>query len=254
MKKTLLGAAIALLSSSVVHAQDYQFEVGAIYVNGDASGVDYDGFGLSAQLHLDVVNTAKGPLNEAAFSDKSSFANVAWVTSKIDASGAESTDAVAIGGRFVTTQNIILEANYTDSEDDSAFRVGAGTYVKQNMSVVASYHTFDEAEQSTLSLDLHGVTQLKGETALAFDLGFAYLDVSDETGHSISAGADYYIDKGLSIGAGMTQASVGDVDVSSIDVRADYFITPVARLGVGYSSQGQDADGDAIQLNAAMRF
>ena len=32
MKKTQLGAAIALLSSSVVYAQDYQFEVGGAYM------------------------------------------------------------------------------------------------------------------------------------------------------------------------------------------------------------------------------
>jgi len=43
MKKTLLGAAIALLSSSVVYAQDYQFEIGADYISGERFGIDYDG-------------------------------------------------------------------------------------------------------------------------------------------------------------------------------------------------------------------
>ena len=254
MKKTLLGAAIALLSTSVVYAQDYQFEVGAAYLSGDSFGVDYDGFGLNAQLHLDAVNTAKGPLNEAAFLDKSSFANVSWATVKVDVSGADSAESTAIGGRFVMGNNIIIEANYADLENDSVFSVGAGTYISKNMDVVASYQSFDEADQSVLSVDLHGVNPLKGETALAFDLGLAYVDVGDETGHNISAGADYYINNALSIGAGITLANAGDTDVSVIDVRADYFVTPVARVGLGFSTQGQDGDGDAIQLNAAMRF
>ena len=111
MKKLLLGTAIAALAvSPVAFAQDYQFEVGAGYVNGDNGFVDYDGFGLNVRAHLDIVDTSKGPLNEAAFLDKSSFADLTWATAEADVSGAESVDTIGLSGRFVTQGNVIIEA------------------------------------------------------------------------------------------------------------------------------------------------
>lgn len=258
MKKTLLGAAIAVLSSSVVYAQDYQFEVGGAYVNGDNGAVDYDGFGLNAQLHLDKVDTRKGPLNEAAFLDKSSFVDLTWTTSKVDVSGADSVDTVGFGGRFVTEKNIIIEAGYTDIEDDSAIKLGVGTYINNNMGVVASYQVYDAdldaLDQSTLAADLHGVHKLKGETSLAFDAGLAYIDNDGDSAYGISGGADYYLNNALSVGAGLALLTADDYDASTINIRADYFITPIARIGVGFESEGQDADGDAMNINGSIRF
>jgi hypothetical protein len=70
----------------------------------------------------------------------------------------------------------------------------------------------------------------------------------------MSAGADYYLNKALSIGAGASLLTADNYDGSTIDFRANYFVTPIARIGVGYASQGQDADGDLMQLNASIRF
>jgi opacity protein-like surface antigen len=258
MKKTLLGAAIAVLSSSVVYAQDYQFEVSGIYVNGDNGTNDYDGFGLNAKLHLDKVDTSKGPLNEAAFLDKSSFADLTWVTAKADVSGADSVDSINVGGRFVTEKNIIIEAEYTDVEDDSAIKVGVGTYLNNNMDVVASYESYDSdadgGDNSTFSADLHGLHKLKGETSLAFDAGLAYIDNDGESAYGISGGADYYLNNAFSIGAGVALVTADDYDASTIDIRADYFVTPIARVGVGFSSEGQDAEGDSMNINGSVRF
>ena len=254
MKKTLLGAAIALLSSSIVYAQDYQFEINAGYTNGDASDVDYDGYGLNAQVHLDKVDTSKGPLNESAFLDKSSFVNLAWLTSKFDFSGAESSDTVSIGGRFVTSSNIIIEADYSDLKDDSEYSVGAGAYISEKMDVVATYETADKAEESSFSVDLHALNPLKGESVVAFDLGLAYLDVADDSAYQFSAGTDYYFNNALSVGAGATFVSSDDYDSSAIDVRVNYFVTPIASLDLTFTTLGQDDDGQSVQVNGAIRF
>lgn len=264
MKKTLLATAIAVLSSSAVYAQDYQFEVGANYANGDNGTNDYDGYGLNAQLHLDKVDTSKGPLNEAAFLDKSSFVDLSWSTIDPDVSGADSIDTVNVGGRFVTDKNIIIEASYLDSdeEDDSklnsAIKVGVGTYINDTMDVVASYQSNDadnnDYDSYTFSADLHGLQKLEGETSVAYDAGLAYTDQDGESAYGISAGADYYLNNALSIGAGVAYLTADDYDESIIDIRADYFVTPIARVGVAYVSQGQDADGDAMLIDASVRF
>lgn len=264
MKKTLLATAIAVLSSSAVYAQDYQFEVSGAYINGDQNGFnyDYDGYGLNAQLHLDKVDTSKGPLNEAAFLDKSSFVDLSWSTIDPDVSGADSIDTVNVGGRFVTGQNIIIEANYTDFDDDSgmnsAIKVGVGTYINDTMDVVASYQSDDsdddDSDSYTFSADLHGLQKLEGETSVAFDAGLAYTDQDGESAYGIGAGADYYLNNALSIGAGVAFLTADDYDESTIDIRANYFVTPIARVGVAYVSQGQDADGDAMLIDASVRF
>lgn len=255
MKKTLLGAAIALLSSSVVSAQDYQFEIGAQYDTGDSFGTDYSGYGLNAQLHLNKVDTSKGPLNEAAFLAKSSFADLAWATSELDFDGAEATDNIAVAGRFVTGSDIIVEANYQDlNGDDTSYGIGAGAYVGGNMDVVASYQTFDKAEQSTFAVDLHGLNPLSGETSVAFDAGLAYIDFDGDSAYRFNAGADYYLNNALSIGAGAAFTTSDNADASAMNVRADYFVTPIARLGVAFTTLGQDAEGQNIQLNGAVRF
>lgn len=263
MKKTLLATAIAVLSSSAAYAQDYQFEIGANYTTGDKSSVDYDGYGLNAKLHLDMVDTSKGPLKEAAFLDKSSYAELQWSTQKADSSGAEATETTVVGGRFVTSSNIIIEAKYSDLEDDSSIKVGAGTYINETMDVVASYTSFDaddnDDDYSIFSADLHGLNKLEGETAIAFDAGLAYTDYDGASAYTVSAGADYYLNNALSIGAGagFTKIEVDDFDdqsTSTVNIHADYFVTPIARVGVMYTSLGEDDDGDSMQINLSLRF
>ena len=257
MKKLMLGTAVALLASSAAYAQDYQFEVGAAYVNGDVAGIDYDGYGLNAEFHLDKVDTTKGPLSEATFLDKSSSANITWITAELDAPGSESVDAITLGGRFVTQKNLIIEAFYTDIDSvigETVIGLGVGTYINDNTDVVVSYENYDEADQSSFAVDVHGINKLQGETSLAYDLGLSYLDINSESGYDLRAGADYYLNKALSFGAGLSLMSVDNVDVSTIDVRADYFVTPLVALGLNYETLGQDGDGDTVALVAAVRF
>ena len=101
MKKLMIGTALTLYAFSTAYAQDYQVELGAAYLNGEINGVDYDGFGLNAEFHFEKVDTSKGPLNEAAFLDKSSFASLTWVTLDPDAPGADSEDTIDLEGRFI---------------------------------------------------------------------------------------------------------------------------------------------------------
>ena len=103
---------------------------------------------------------------------------------------------------------------------------------------------------------LHALNALEGETSLAYDLGLTYIldDGFDDSAFGISAGADYYLNKALSVGAGLALVSGDDYDTSAFDVRANYFVTPVVGLGLSYTTLGQDADGDTIALDAIMRF
>lgn len=258
MKKLVLGTAIAAaLATSVAFAEDYQFELGASYTTGDEADTDFDGFGFYGEFHFDNVDTTKGPLNEAAFLDKSSSVAVGWDTSEADGAD-DSNDMLSVAGRFVTSSNWIFEVGYVDTStmgsDDFVIGAGVGLYLNDNLDLVVSYATADEADSSSLGVDLHGVNSLSGETALAYDFGAAYLDDGEETGFGLLAGIDYYFNKSFNLGASVALTSVDEVDESAISVGVDYFVAPSIKLSADFVTQGQDADGSAFVLGAAVRF
>lgn len=255
MKKILLGTAIAALATTGAYAEDYQFELGANYSASELGGTDFDGFGVYGEVHLDTVDTSKGPLNEAAFLDKSSSVRLDWETSEADVPGAEAADDVTLSGRFVTQSDLIIEASYNDIDgDETVLGLGIGVYLNDTMDLVVSYETFDEADASSLAVDIHNVSSLGGDASLAYDLGVSYLDVADDTGYELSGGVDYYFNNAVSIGGSLSLVSVGDADVSTLAVGVDYFVAPAIRLSGEFFTLGQDGDGDGIMLSGAVRF
>lgn len=257
MKKIILGTAVALLAASSAYAQDYQAELGTAYHNGDSFGNDFDGFALNAEVHLDKVNTGKGPLNEAAFLDKSSFVGLSWLTEDFDKGG--SNDTVSLDGRFVTQDNVIIEAGFTDFENGEDFSLGLGMYLNETQDVVLTYQTFEHdhnknEDKSSLGVDLHGVNPLNNTAALAYDFGLSVLDWDGDTGYEVSAGAEYYLDRMLSFSASLAFLDVDNYDESTFQVGVNYFVTPVVRIGADFITVGQDGDGDTLALNANIRF
>jgi opacity protein-like surface antigen len=255
MKKLILGTVIAALTTAGAYAEDYQFELGAAYITGDLSGVDYDGFGFSGEAHFDKVDTSKGPLNEAAFLDKSSFVVARWLTLEADFPGAEAADNIALEGRFVVGSDWIIEADFNDLDgDETILGVGIGRYLNDTTDLVVSYEQYDEADSSSLGADIHSLHSLTGGTALAYDAGISYLDSGDENGYELRGGVDYYFNKSVSVGAGLSLASIDEEDVSTLGLRVNYFVAPSIKLSAEVESLGQDADGDAIMLSGAVRF
>jgi hypothetical protein len=255
MKKLILGTVIAALTTAGAYAEDYQFELGAAYVTGDSFGADYDGFGFSGEFHFDKVDTSKGPLNEAAFLDKSSSVGAVWATTEFDVPGADAEDDITLLGRFVTGSDWIIEGSYQDKDDDGAIvTVGGGVYLNDTTDLVVSYQKYDDVDVSSLGADMHGLYSLNGGAALAYDLGASYLDVYDDTGYELRGGLEYYFNKSLSIGAGLSLYSVDAGDISTLSVGVNYFVAPSIKLSAEFATLGQDGDGDSILLGGVVRF
>jgi len=252
MNKVLLGTAVTLLAASSAFAQNYQAEFRADYLNGDVRDNDFDGFALSAQAHLDKVDTTKGPLNEAAFLDKSSFVDLSWLTLDFDEGGSD--DTLSLEGRFVTQGNMIVEAGFSDFENDEAYSVGLGMYVNDALDAVLAYETFDEADRSSLALDFHGVQLLNRTASLAYDYGVSVIDLNDETGYEGRLGADYYFNTMVSVGASLAWLDVDEFDSTTWQVGVDYFVTPLVRVGAEFITQGQDVERDSLGINASIRI
>ncbi|GAA4097040.1 putative porin [Zhongshania borealis] len=264
MKRTLLASAIALIATGHAYA-DYQFELGAVYTQGETANTDYDGFGIGGEFHFDKVDTSKGPLAEASFLDKSSFVDFAFLSVEPDVAGADDVDTTNIGGRFVTATNLIIEANWstvdTGNSDSDSIRVGVGTYLNDNTDVVVSYTSEDDnnADVDYLDVAFHGVNPLNQGTSVAYDVAVGYIDTDNDSGYQIAVGGTYYFNTMFGLGLNAGIVDVGDSSSDTISLDASFFPNPQVEIFASIFDSSievnnNDADADGILLGAAFRF
>ena len=264
MKKTLLASAIAIVATSHAFA-DYQFELGAVYTQGEFANTDYDGFGVGGQLHFDKVDTSKGPLAEASFLDKSSSVNFSFLSLDPDLPNADEVETTNVGGRFVTATNLIIEADWTTvdtgNSDADSIRVGVGTYLNDNTDVVVSYTTEDDnnADVDYLDVAFHGVNPLNQGASVAYDVAVGYIDTDNDSGYQIGVGGTYYFNTMFGLGLNASIVDVGDATSDTISVNASFFpseqIELVASIfDTSTEVNNVDIDSDGILFGAAVRF
>ena len=260
MKKLLLASAIAIAATGQAYA-DYQFEVGAVYTDFERNTVDFDGFGVGGEFHFDKVDTSKGPLAEAAFLDKSSFVNFAFLTVEPDFPNADDEDTTNIGGRFVTATNLIIEADWTTQDDGNndtdAVRIGVGTYLSETSDVVVSYTSQDDDNNNDvdyLNVDFHGVNSLNQGASVAYDVSVGYIDADSDDGYRIGVGGTYYFSNMFGLGVDAELVDVGNFSSDEIGIEASFFPNEQVELFARIFDVGGDADSDGIIIGGAVRF
>lgn len=247
MKNVLLFGAVSLLTTISAQA-DYQHEVSASYIDVDAALADGDGFALEGTMYFDTVDTATGPLSEAAFINKASGLSLTLVD-------FEDGNTKAIFGRFVLENDYIIEAGYIDTDFDSIIRIGAGIYLTNDSDVVLSYTKVSDSDAETLALDYHLLTPLSGAANISYDLGVSYQEVGPYDGQGISGGLTYYPSTNLGFAAQVALDSVGDSDTKVFGVSAEYFFRE--NVAASFSILNIDIDGhdeDSIILEVKGRF
>jgi len=274
MKKIILVGAISALTTLSAQA-DYQFEANVGYIRGDVDfdfdfdfdvdNVDFDGYTLAATAFLESVDTSKGPLSEASFLDKSSNISIAFSTTEFD---DVDNDVSAISGRYVLSQDFIVEAGYTDLDSDTSFTIGFGKYLTNSSDILISYTKFDNSDANLLDLAFHSVNDLTGPTSIAYDLGASYIDADDETGFRLNAGLTYYPTKQLGLGISGSYSSIedtndtedtDDTDITKIELGAEYFFNENVAGSLAFSTQ-DNSDGfgsvtvDTFTLAMTARF
>lgn len=268
MKKTAI--ATALLTASCMSYADYQFEVGGVIGQGEIeagnNSVDTDTYGIGGEFHFQQVDTSKGPLAEAAFLDKSSFVDFLYSSTELDVTGSDDSDSFGFGGRFVTATNLIIEADYVESEfgnvDSDSVRAGIGTYLNETTDVVVSYQADSEDggdDVDSLSAALHGVNSLAQGASVAFDAALSYIDAEDDDGFGIDVGATYYFNNAFGVGVSAGVAEIGDIETDSFALEGSYFPMPELELAAWYFNDSTDdgaldVESDGFMFGAAFRF
>lgn len=283
MKKTLLSTAIALASTSAY--ADFQFEVNGafgqsdtttttttvdqVFLGGtveftDKENTESDNYSVGGVFHFSPVDTANGPLAEAAFLDQSSFITFNYDQTEPDGDSDE-IDTYRIGGRLVTAGELIVELDYANTEfgdeDNDQVRAGIGTYINDNADIVVSYQTStdNDDDQDIINIALHGVSALAGTAFLAYDLGLDYIDAENDEGFSVNAGGTYYFNNVFGLGLSASLQEIGDLESDRVAAQASLFPFPELRIGASYFDEtlelnNLEVESDGFRLEAALRF
>lgn len=235
MKLKALTAAVGFsMYSAFALASPYQAEVSATYLGGD----DYDGVRLEGEWHfMGAVNTARHPLAEAAFIERSSHVSLDY---NYWDGGDDSVDQVNLAlDYFVPNSIFFVGAGYHRNDGDNDWSVTLGVLPMHGLLVTTRYSGEDGYD---LNLAARYFTELGAGTALSVRAAYYDQEVDDR----ITLEADYYLDRTLSVGA-MLEAA-GDTDFG---VRTRKFFTPVFSGQVSYMAR--DA-GDEWTLGVSYRF
>lgn len=259
-------SALALCAAVSAQADNFQLEVNAGWAQGTVDvGVaeaDYDGYIWSGTIFFSEVDTRGGPWREAAFMDKEGSLSLTQTDFSDEDDLGETT--TSINGRFLSDDYILElgvdQISYGEGyEDDEEhiFSLGFGAYLNDHSDIVATYSRSSDTEIDALAVNYHNVIQ-RASSAWGIDLGGTYLEVPDESGFGLTAGAIYYPTPKLGIGASVDVLSIGDYETQTFTALAEYFINSTFAGTLSYSYEtlddGLEIDDSMVAVSVKARF
>lgn len=279
MKAKLLSTLIAgfsVLATPLSMANTYQAEIEGTYgeVNLDNSSADISIFNLTGTYYFAPVDTANRPLAESAFLQKSSYAyvNGAYSEYKENDSGFDSSEKGhlyhrELGANFYIPNSIFfLGAGISESkfktvwkENGASVRASADWesqwYVNAGITPIDGllvWSTFYENVDLSDAWNINAKYVMPiGNAGQWLNLEASFEDSDIDESKTLMLAADYYIDRHLSIGGGLTHYDLNHGNENEYFIRANQFFTDKFSVNLSY------ADGDYENLwtlGAALRF
>ena len=249
----ILGLGSALLSSQV-HAA--KFEVEGDYLSSDVVDViDITGLRIGGKFYFKPLKSGRGPLEEAAFLQKSShlkaeYYSIDWdfpdgspisqTQSTFTLGGAFIHNDWLVGGSYQTNSN---EIDSPDPEDNDVtvdvLTITGGRYIDDNWLASFSlvHYDFESDTETGMALETKRFIPLNSGLAVSVSGKFSHVD--EISAFSISG--DLYINKqisvGLSIHENLINGTDGDTDeeITGASIRAQYFINDKASVKLSYT-------------------
>lgn len=244
MKLKNLSTAIAFtLCSTAAMANTYQGEVGLLAGQIDSDIGDADIVGINGEYFFDAVDTNNKPLAEAAFLQEAGGVHAIYTETDFDGAKLKS-GGISIDHYFgdsIFYAGVGALAVDADGEKDDTWTVTAGVTPLAGWLLTTTYI---DAVDYEFNLSSKYVTQLGGDTAINFELGYAV--GADDEDDTISAALDYYFTRNLSLGAFTSSA-----EETATGVRGRYFFNE--KISAEASYQTED-DVDTVLLGVAFRF
>ncbi|OTG84995.1 porin Omp33-36 [Acinetobacter sp. ANC 4648] len=271
MKKLGLATAVLL---AMTGAQAYQFEVQgqSEYIDSTVNDKNFTG-SVQGTYYLKNVDSAKGPLAEAAFLNQASNVSLAYTYAPVDLDDALNIESHTYGVKgeaYIPTKfvpayasasynhtKLNLDANNDTFKDNGdRYAVELGAVIVPNFLVAVGYTSVVD----TIALDAfgimnNGIAKAVGEAATIADdqdaitarvkyvgaidgtnmaIGFeSGLVYGESTAYQLKT--DLYLNPQLSVGASYAESSYDDVLPNKAwGVNVNYFITPAVAVGASY--------------------
>lgn len=245
MKLKSLSAAIALsLASSAAFSGSYIGEVTVGYADFEG---DADAVALIGEVFFAPVKTEGHPLEEAAFLEQASSAELSVVLGSFGQMDTTTTtlgvnfyipDTIFFAGAALKRTTVEIDAlDIDESENDWGVTAGVAP-------IVGLLITTEYFNDPGYDFNLHAkyVKALKGETA--FNVEAAFQDAEEDNVYTISG--DYFFNKKASLGATIVSA-----DETGYGIQGKFFATDAFSVGAEYFTVD---DADTIAVEAAFRF
>lgn len=245
--KNIMLSLLALACVGQAHA--YQAEVGGEINTSDL----VDSLVLGGEFYIHGVNATSGPFAEASFLEKSTY--VQGFFEDRDFGGSY----LFGGGRYVDKNSGLFLDGGLQFGDLDGFRVGAGMYLNSSTTILGFLNSNDfidifGATAKHLMFQNDG-TYINLEAGLEFGDGDGNYESTE-----FSFEGDYYLDKTLSVGAGISFISVErsfTADDSGFVLTADAkkFLQDNISINGGVTFANLDSDSDlGLNVGADMRF
>lgn len=254
-----LSAAILAAPS---FADTFQSEVSAGYADHTDSH-DADVTSLGAKVYLNPISTDNGPYELNGFLSHSSYLQAGMGFN-------HNLDTYSIGGRLVTSGDLVLGAHYENFDfdhhkDADSYGIEAGGYLNDGTLLTGYYNRLDWSpfDADTWGARIKSYNPLVGDTGLLLkaDINNTNVDRAADV-FSASVGADYFYNKQWSTGLAVDYINTKDDAVAYLVngtndttyyANTSYWFNPRANVSVGVNkTSGEDGMGWAVK--AAYRF
>jgi hypothetical protein len=262
---------IATLSSAVLASSafaEYQVEANLNWVQNDyMSGIlTLDQINVGGIYYINMVNDAEGPLAEAGFLSQVSNIYGSYTDLSLDISGTSTGgDALMFGGEYIDQQSgLIVGGKYlkqdadNDAFDEDTLMLSVGMYLNDTSAVYGSYESKEEngVDVSQLSFNYKNVMAQANNTAINLETGLVYSDSDVDTQDyiALNVGADYYLNRQLSLGGRLDFTSVDDSsrDALGYTLSAQYFFNNQVAANLSYNSVDYDDDSEDEIVNVGV--
>ena len=272
---TLKAALPLMLFSAIALADEYRSFSDVDVSRSESRVVEIDQFTIGSTWYFDQKETL-GPLKEFEYINKTSNIFGSYSRFESESGGmAFDSDFPVIGGEYFAG-NVLMGGSYRKLDDFEAFSGTLGYLVNSNFLVsLDAFKVEDQDNQyfvsarynhqlggsnyigfnfrtdddfDTREVSSRYFTQLAGETHLAAELSYTFVDDFDDFW---SLGADYYFNKQTSLGLGIAKNEFYSLDFTR------FFNRNIA-VELGYSTSSNDAfadlDVDTYQLGVTVQF
>lgn len=236
MKKLTISTALLAALAVTGTAQAYQFEANAGYAHSKADDVDVksNAFAIGGSYYLAPVDVKNYPLAEAAFMNRASNLNAFYGYSKTEAANVDGKLNTGVVGieYYIPNSDFYLSGNVGfgnskilgQSIDSTTYAAEVGYLPTANLLVAIGLagQDVDHGDNDTdPTIRAKYVKQLAGDTAFNVEAAARFNDNADQ----YNVGADYFIDRTLSLGVEYDRTALSGNDEDAFGIRARKFFT-----------------------------